>query len=384
MKKYVRLFLFCAAALLLTRSVPALAQDALKKWETFDFAKQRITAAQLNRLELEDLQKLRGIVFGKHGRVFKEKSIQDYLEKRAWYKPNPGFRNAKLTAVERQNLDSIRLAEAAKHDWVEPGDLRLWQKKTIPEDKIYAKTAAEWRVLIAEVEAIHGKTFPEEPWLQQYFEERYWYKANPNYSPAALTDIERANIEAFKKKRDAERRVAVSPGDMDKFQNVVLTEEMLAGATLNELRSMRNEFWARRGRKFSAAAIQQEYEWQDWYRAARDQKTVKLSAIEQQNADTLLRVENRLRESIALKPVAVEELSGLYIEDLRVLRNEIYARRGRVFKSKDLNEYFIAQPWYKPDPNYSDAALTDIEKANLKVIADAEKDAFSKFVLVEG
>jgi len=360
------------------------AQNNLKKWETFDFAKQKITAAQIKNLDHEGLQQLRGIVFGKRGRVFKEKTIQEYLEKRTWYKPNPNFSNSVLSQNERLNLDTIRLAEAANHDIVEPGDLRYWEKKPIPEDKIYAATAAEWRIMIAEIEAIHGKTFPEEPWLQKYFEERYWYKANPRYSPTVLTDIERQNIEAITKKRELERKVAVSPGDMDKFQTVLLTDQMLENLTLSELRQMKNEFWARRGRTFTLPGVRQMFEWQEWYRPAKDQKTVKLSDIEQQNVSLIERREKKLRDEIATKPVEVDMFAGMFTEDLRVLRNEIYARRGKVFRSKDLKDYFAAQTWYKPDPNFKDEMLSSIEKANLAVIKEAEDMAASKFSEEEG
>jgi hypothetical protein len=360
------------------------AAPKMAKWETFDFAKQKVRTADLNKMSLAELALLRGIVFGKRGRIFKEKHIQSYLAKRPWYKASAGFRNASLTATERQNLDAIRLAEAEKHDYVKPGDMRIWQKKAIPEDKVYAETAAEWRILIAEVEAIHGKTFPEEPWLQKYFEERYWYKANPKYSPTVLTEIEQQNIELLTKKRDENRKVAVSVGDMDKFQDVLLTEKMLEGVTLNDLRMMRNEIYARRGKKFNAVGIQQFFEWRDWYTPVKDQSKIVLSETEKQNADLLLRVENRLREEIATKPAAPELFEGMFTEDLRVLRNEIYARRGRVFKSKDLNDYFKEQSWYKPDPNYSDNLLSEVEKENLKIIKEAEDAAVSKFLLVEG
>jgi dipeptidyl aminopeptidase/acylaminoacyl peptidase len=58
---------------------------------------------------------------------------------------------------------------------------------------------------------------------------------------------------------------------------------------------------------------------------------------------------------------------------LRLLRNEIFARHGRTFKSEDLNEIFKATDWYKPDPNYSDDMLNDIERKNVQFILDYEK-----------
>ncbi|HEX8637518.1 MAG TPA: YARHG domain-containing protein, partial [Pyrinomonadaceae bacterium] len=343
---------------------------------------------QLKKLKTDgavnELALLRGVVFGKRGRVFKEKDIQEYLAKQAWYQPKTNFTNAVLTKLERENLDLIRLAEAERHDMVQPGDLRLWQTKEIPDDKIYAETAAGWRILIAEIEAIHGKRFDEEPWLQKYFEERYWYRANPNYDSSVLTTIERKNLEKLNAKRDEDRKVAVSLGDMDKFQNAPLTEELLKGLSLNDLRLIRNEFWARRGRKFVTPGFKQYFEWRDWYQPLKDQTKVKLNPIEEENVKLIESLETRMRERIALEPITPELLDGLFVEDLKVLRNEIYARRGRVFKDAQLQKYFITQAWYQPNPDFKDEQLSEIESKNLAVIREAEANAVSKFTEFEG
>lgn len=174
-------------------------------FQSFNFAKTRLTKARLDRLKEDenanDFALLRGIVFGKRGRIFKERSIQDYLDKQPWYKPNKNFRNGILTQVEKANLDLIRLAEAEKHPFVEPGDMRIWKAKPITDDNLRDYTGAELTILIAEIEAIHGKTFSEQ-WLQKYFDERYWYKANAAYDPTILTEIERKNIERLITEKD--------------------------------------------------------------------------------------------------------------------------------------------------------------------------------------
>jgi hypothetical protein len=376
---FLALFVFAANA---------FAQDALKKWHSFDFSKRLVKKAELAKMEHYDLQLLRGIVFGKRGRIFVEQDIQDYLSKQSWYKPNKNYRNAALTATERKNIDLIREAEAARHDSVEPGDLRWWQTRAIPEEKIYARTAAEWDVLIAEIEAIHGKTFPENEWLQKYFDERYWYKRNPNYNASVLSEIERKNLQAIIDAKNKERKVAVSPGDMDKFQNALLKEEMLAGLTLNELRIMRNEFFARRGRRFSTPGYRSFYEWQNWYKPIKDQSKVKLNATEEANVKTIEAYERKIREKLTTDELTEDALSGLFIEDLRVLRNEIFARRGYVFKDKELQKTFEAMDWYKPDPTFTadkiPTVLSEIEIKNIATIKKAEEYAVSKLVLVEG
>lgn len=366
------------------------------KWDKFDFTKKKVTKAQLDKLKYEtddfeptnELAIVRGILFGKHGRVFKEKSIQNYLEKQSWYKPNSKFSNSMLTAMERTNLDLIRLAEAARHNSVEPGDLRYWINKEIPEDKVYSWSAADWSILIAEFEAIHGKTFPEQEWLQKYFDERYWYKRNPNYSAAILSATERKNLELFIAKRNESRKVEVSFGDMDKFQNVLLKEGQLKGLNLKELRSMRNEFFARRGKRFTVAAYKQDFEWQDWYKPLKDQSKVKLNAIEEQNVKLIQGYEAKIRERLTTEVWTEEDVSGLYAEDLRILRNEIFAKHGRIFKDAKLQKYFEAQPWYKADSTFTDdkipTVLSETEFKNVSTIKSAEENAISKFVLVEG
>ena len=395
----VRFKQICFGLLLITAfSQIALAQigDEQKfksyKWDKFDFKKKKVTKAQLDKLEyqaddieaIDELAILRGIVFGKRGRIFVERSIQDYLEKQTWYKPNKNFKNSMLTPMERANLDMIRMAEAERHEYVQPGDLRYWIKKEIPEDKIYSFSATDWQVMIAEIEAIHGKTFPDQEWMQKYFDERYWYKRNPKYSQTVLTNIERKNLENLNRQKEKFHKTAVSVGDMDKFQNVLLTEELLEGVTLNDLRLMRFEFYARRGRKYTTPGFLQVFEWRDWYKPIKDQSKVKLNKIEEQNVKLLEKMEADWREYLATEEISTEMLDGLFIEDLRVLRNEIYARHGRIFKDKELQKYFAEQPWYKPNPDFKDEMLSEKEFKNLSVIKEAEETSLSKFVRVEG
>lgn len=365
-----------------------------KNWDKFDFAKQKITKVQIARLkdvggasgnsDVNELALLRGVVFGKRGRTFKERSIQNYLEKQVWYKPKADFSNAVLTKMERDNLDVIRLAEAARHPNVQPGDLRLWQAKLIPDDNLFVDSPADWRIMIAEVEAIHGRRFDSEPWLQKYFEERYWYKPNADYSPKTLTEIERKNLEKLNAKRDEDRNVAVSIGDMDKFQNAPLTEELLKNLSLNDLRFIRNEFWARSGRKYTTPGFLAVFEWRDWYKPFADQTKVKLNPIEQRNVKLIEKNETALREKIANEAITEDMVNGLFVEDLRVLRNEIYARHGRVFKDKDLQKYFESQTWYQPNTEFKDEMLSETESKNLAIIAEVEKNSVSKLAEVEG
>jgi hypothetical protein len=66
------------------------------------------------------------------------------------------------------------------------------------------------------------------------------------------------------------------------------------------------------------------------------------------------------------------DLAGLSRADLRLMRNEIYARHGRQFASADLRSYFGAQPWYRPQASFREADLTTIEQYNISFIGKHE------------
>lgn len=66
------------------------------------------------------------------------------------------------------------------------------------------------------------------------------------------------------------------------------------------------------------------------------------------------------------------ELQGRSKAELRVMRNEIFARHGRIFQSTDLQDYFAAKSWYKQDPNYTDAMLSEVDNQNVKILQERE------------
>jgi len=71
---------------------------------------------------------------------------------------------------------------------------------------------------------------------------------------------------------------------------------------------------------------------------------------------------------------SADDLSGFSKEDLRLARNEIYARHGYIFKDGDMQSYFGRQSWYTPTTNdVPDTELNDFEKANLGLIKEIEK-----------
>ena len=70
-----------------------------------------------------------------------------------------------------------------------------------------------------------------------------------------------------------------------------------------------------------------------------------------------------------------EDLKGLSSEQLRLARNEIFARHGRIFGSSDLQDYFESKPWYKGTADaddFQDSSLSEIESKNVEFILEHE------------
>ncbi len=71
-----------------------------------------------------------------------------------------------------------------------------------------------------------------------------------------------------------------------------------------------------------------------------------------------------------------QDLQGLSKAQLRLARNEIFARYGMIFGAADLSEYFSAKSWYVPriafDDFYDTVEMNLIEEANLSLIMEVE------------
>ncbi|MEP7219679.1 MAG: YARHG domain-containing protein [Bacteroidota bacterium] len=66
------------------------------------------------------------------------------------------------------------------------------------------------------------------------------------------------------------------------------------------------------------------------------------------------------------------DLKSMTPFQLKIMKNEIFARHGFVFKSPEMVEYFSKQPWYKPDSNYSESSLSKTERENVALISSLE------------
>ena len=70
--------------------------------------------------------------------------------------------------------------------------------------------------------------------------------------------------------------------------------------------------------------------------------------------------------------LTTNDLIGKSKEELSFMRNEIFARKGYIFKTEPYKSYFTAKSWYKPNPDFSYDMLNSTEIQNVEFIQQFE------------
>jgi len=78
------------------------------------------------------------------------------------------------------------------------------------------------------------------------------------------------------------------------------------------------------------------------------------------------------------KMISTDELKNKDLSELRIIRNEIFARKDYIFKSEDLKKHFLSFDWYDPQLTNVDSLLTDIDKKNIQTILELENKLKAK------
>jgi len=77
----------------------------------------------------------------------------------------------------------------------------------------------------------------------------------------------------------------------------------------------------------------------------------------------------------SLRQLNKDELTEITPADLKMMRNEIYARYGYIFNpGSEMDTYFKMQGWYKGQHRDVSACLTDLEKRNIRLIQMIENN----------
>lgn len=81
---------------------------------------------------------------------------------------------------------------------------------------------------------------------------------------------------------------------------------------------------------------------------------------------------NWYEDILSVRELTYEDIVGLTKEELRLLRNEIFARHGYIFQSEDLANHFAQFDWYTPISSNVFGELSAIEKANVDFLKKYE------------
>ncbi len=75
----------------------------------------------------------------------------------------------------------------------------------------------------------------------------------------------------------------------------------------------------------------------------------------------------------SLKYLSPKDLERFSSDELEIMRNEIFARYGLIFKAgSKIDKYFRMQKWYSPDHTDVSNFLTNIEKHNVRLLLRKE------------
>lgn len=177
-------------------------------------------------------------------------------------------------------------------------------------------------------------------WLRDYFSQYAWYK------PGAAVDMAK-----------------VSEKDV---KNAALIAEVEASLSREQLLARKDELWAV---EELVSTVGQPLD------LAIEKRQISIALGRYAGDPNVPMAErNPLEDPTVLDQALVEaQLGDLSRRDLRLLRNTIFARHGRPFKSEVLQEYFGQKEWYAPDPDYTDKALTAVDQQNVALIVKVEE-----------
>ncbi|HEU4733955.1 MAG TPA: YARHG domain-containing protein [Kofleriaceae bacterium] len=217
------------------------------------------------------------------------------------------------------------------------GDRPLYYERALTPADLEGRSLRELALMRNTIYARAGHAFRKK-WLRDYFTAQPWYKPLAKDDDRKITKVDRANAALIAQAEEGQKRA-----DLKQRRDEILARQRAGKATPEDdielgLLNTRLGQWA-------AAEAQ-----------ARPPADV--SPLEDPGQLDHL--------------ITVEQLSNLSRRDLRILRNTIYARHGRQFKSKLLQEYFDTMEWYKRDPAFTEKQLTKVDVTNIRLIKSVE------------
>jgi hypothetical protein len=218
----------------------------------------------------------------------------------------------------------------------------------------------------------------QQPWVSTSPIDGSFYFSGTAAQQVATTDAPVAVVPPPPNPAPSAPQVTRAPSDFlfPDSDSRLLADGDLRPLSPDELRIARNEIFARRGRYFNAPDLTAHFSKFAWY--APRTWDPQLSDIEKANIAAIERYESGRGVSTGFvfadsdrRLLTPADLRGLSRDELRIARNEIYARKGRYFESADLKARFERFPWYSP--HTWNPKLNAIEEANVALLDQAGK-----------
>lgn len=192
------------------------------------------------------------------------------------------------------------------------------------------------------------------------------------------------------------------------------TEDEISDMGVQVLCYAKNEIYARHGRLFNSPELSEYFKLQPWYYghiSPSDFSDSVLNKYESTNVQRLTKrefslqkggyslnqkgysffaIDNYILKRYSQAPenatyifpesnvryLNTEDIQGMSLQQICYGKNEIYARHGRNFDSKELSDYFRTKTWYSgtiAPGKFDDGILNSYESANIQFLTKREK-----------
>jgi hypothetical protein len=212
----------------------------------------------------------------------------------------------------------------------------LYYDRALKPADLEGRTLRELALMRNSIYARAGHQFRKK-WLRDYFTAQPWYKPLAKDDNSKVTKTDRANASLIAKAEEGQKQA-----DLKKRRDEILARQKASKATPEdeiELTILNTRLG-------------------QWASAEEDKPPSDVSPLEDPSQLDHL--------------ITVDQLSNLSRRDLRILRNTVYARHGRLFKSKLLQAYFDNMVWYAPDTGFTEKRLTKTDITNIRLIKSVE------------
>ena len=171
-----------------------------------------------------------------------------------------------------------------------------------------------------------------------------------------INDVAMAQRIAQSDANDIKIIYTINVADYEGYDYVIDCEDEARELTLKE--KTKAEAYTREDSNKEDQTAEDDYYWSE---ANADMYTARMSEYVIHDSDA--------------RYLSASELQQYSAYELRLARNEIYARHGRIFEGGELAEYFNSKSWYVPSipaDQFDEAVFNAYEKANLETIKQVE------------